>query len=262
MSENKRTFAVGAMRTPTPSELKDPILEILADGKTWQFMEIVEELAVRLNLTKADRERERFPNGDDRLPRYCANALAMLRDKDRVVEKLARGSWRRISPTAPKKTTEVVKSRNPAPIPNPISIDLINDKKTVIRNRSRRKSYYGKKIARRRITQRKQYAMKSARVPEPKAVEPAREAKPIESVTPTETKIPWRGPRSKPDPGTYACRTIAQGLVGCGMLLFTLLLIPILDVEGGSMLFLFFLIPTLLLIGGAIHSFLNSRGGW
>ena len=45
MSENKRTFTVGAMRTPKPSELKDPILEILTDGKMWQFMEIVEELA-------------------------------------------------------------------------------------------------------------------------------------------------------------------------------------------------------------------------
>ena len=81
-------------RTPGPSQLKEPILEILADGKTWQFMEIVEELAGRFNLTSADRERERFPNGDDRLPRYCANALGSLRDKDRLVENPEWGSWR------------------------------------------------------------------------------------------------------------------------------------------------------------------------
>ena len=41
-------------RTPGPSQLKEPILEILADGKTWQFMEIVEELAGRFNLTSAE----------------------------------------------------------------------------------------------------------------------------------------------------------------------------------------------------------------
>ena len=70
MSENVR-----AMRTPTSSQLKEPILEILADGKTWQFMVIVEEIAGRFNLTAADRERERFPKGDDRLQCYCANAL-------------------------------------------------------------------------------------------------------------------------------------------------------------------------------------------
>ena len=56
-------------------------------------MEIVEEISGRFNLTAADRERERFPNGDDRLPRYCANALRWLRDKDESVENPERGSW-------------------------------------------------------------------------------------------------------------------------------------------------------------------------
>ena len=74
------------MRTPKPVHLRDPILEILADGKMWQFMEIVEEVAGRFNLTAADRERERFPNGDDRLPRYCASTLVKLRDKDKLLE--------------------------------------------------------------------------------------------------------------------------------------------------------------------------------
>ena len=98
MSEGKRTFMVGdSLRTPGPGQLKEPILEILADGEIWQFMEIVEVLANRLNLTDADRERERFPNGDDRLPRYCSHALVELRDKDRLVENPARGSWKIMS---------------------------------------------------------------------------------------------------------------------------------------------------------------------
>lgn len=83
-----------AMRTPKPAQLKDPILEILTDGKTWQFMEIVEEIAMRFNLTAADRERERFPNRDDRLPRYCSQTLCKLRDKDRSVENPERGFWK------------------------------------------------------------------------------------------------------------------------------------------------------------------------
>ena len=85
---------VRAMRTPKPAQLKEPILEILAEGKTWQFMEIVEEIAGRFNLTDADREKERFPNGDDRLPRYCANTLRRLRDKDQLVENPERGAWK------------------------------------------------------------------------------------------------------------------------------------------------------------------------
>ena len=79
--------------TPTESQLREPILKILKDGQTWKFMEIVEEISDRFNLTAADRERERFPNGDDRLPRYCANALRWLRDKDKSVENPERGSW-------------------------------------------------------------------------------------------------------------------------------------------------------------------------
>ena len=84
---------VGERRTPTESRLREPILKILKDGQTWKFMEIVEEISDRFNLTAADREREQFPNGDDRLPRYCANALRWLRDKDKSVENPERGSW-------------------------------------------------------------------------------------------------------------------------------------------------------------------------
>ena len=256
MSDNFST-----MRTPKPAQLRDPILEILADGRTWRFMEIVEELASRFNLTAADRERERFPNGDDRLPRYCASALGRLRDKDRLVENPARGSWRIISliDHKKKKQRRSSKSHKPDPMLNPISIDLVRKKKTKIRNPSRKKSYYGKKIARRWITQRKQYAMESARAREPKAVEPAPNAKPIENATPTETKIPWRAPRSKPDPGTYACRTIANGVMGCITLPLAIVAVAIAD---GDVAGLYFLLFPIIFIIGAIHSVTKSRGGW
>lgn len=254
------------MRTPKPSELKDPILEILADGKMWQFMEIVEELAIRLNLTKADRERERFPNGNDRLPRYCANALSMLRDKDHLVENPARGSWRIISLTVPQKTNQrqrPSKSHDSAPMLNPISVELMNDKKTKIRNRSRRKSYYGKRVGQRQLTGQKQRAIERGRVREVKSVEPVQEPKPIEKITPmekTEKKIPWRGPRSKSkyDPGTYVLRGCGCTIVGSVFLLgFFVSSVPVFYFEN-----LYFLMVALFCIGVAIHSFANSRGGW
>lgn len=122
--------------------------------------------------------------------------------------------------------------------------------KTKIRNHSSRRSY-GKKLTER--PGQKQRAMERARV---------RKVKAVENVPPPKTKTPWRAPRSKPDPGTYAVRTFFQGGVGCGMLLFAFLLSPAIAVEGGLGLFLVFLIIGLLFMGSAVHSFLNSRGGW
>lgn len=185
----------------------------------------------------------------------------MLRDKDRLVENPARGSWRIISLTGRKETNQLEKSsksHNPAPMLNPIKIDLMNNKKTKIRNRSRRKSYYGKKIGHRRITQRKQSAMETARVREPEVVEPAQEAKPIENVTPTKTKIPWRAPRRKPSPGDYVIPTIASGIYGCVTLLGALAFIAII----GDVWSHFTLLFPIMFIICAIHSLKNSRGGW
>ena len=120
---------------------------------------------------------------------------------------------------------------------------------TKIRSRSRSSSY-GKKLAER--PGQKQRAMERARV---------REVKAIEKVTPPKTKTPWRGPRSKLDPGTHAVRALFQGCMGCGMLLFAFVFLGGLSVvllELG----LPFLILGLLFMGGAVHNFLNSRGAW
>ena len=55
MSENAR-----ARRIPTGAQLREPIRKILEDCKTWKFMEIVEKIADRFNLTAADRERVKY----------------------------------------------------------------------------------------------------------------------------------------------------------------------------------------------------------
>ena len=137
----------------------------------------------------------------------------------------------------------------------------MKDKKLIIRTRSSRRSY-GKKLAER--PGQKQRAMESARVREVKVVEPVQEAKLIENVnstdtkTPTQEKIPWRAPRSEPDPGTYACRTIANGVMGCITLPICGVAAVIMDSAWGLYFLLF---PTIFIIG-FIQSIKKSRGGW
>ena len=264
---------------PTKNEIHQPILALLSDGKEHRWSDIVEKLAEHFSLTDTELN-EKVASGHKRFYHRCSFAMQDLK-RDGFVESPKRAHWKitkrgndrqnrqnRITSTkretrenplrAPSKTLPSYVSES-LHAPKPIRKDSMKDKKPIIRTRSRRRSY-GKKLAER--PGQKQRAIESARVREVKAVEPVQEPKPTKNVTPTETKIPWRAPRSKPDPGTYACRTMAQGSGGCGMLLFALLLSPFIAVENGLMLFLFFLIPALLLIGGAIHSFLNSRGGW
>ena len=144
-------------------------------------------------------------------------------------------------------------------VPYLIKRDSMKNKKTKIRTRSRRRSY-GKKGTRRQLTQRKQHAIEPARVREAKAVEPAQEPKPIENVTPTEKKIPWRAPRSKSkfDPGTYVLRGCGCTIVGSFFLL-AFILLSVVEFHFES---LYFLVIAILSIGVAIHSFSNSRGGW
>lgn len=72
-------------KTPTPSNLREPILQFLDDGKVWQWNDIVESVASYFDLTEADRAGDLFPNGDDRLNRYCANMLKQLTDKGDIV---------------------------------------------------------------------------------------------------------------------------------------------------------------------------------
>ena len=73
-------------KTPTPSELVTPILEILDDGTVWQWSDIVETVASCVGLTEADRAGDLFPSGYDRLKRYCTKVLKQLTKEGSVIK--------------------------------------------------------------------------------------------------------------------------------------------------------------------------------
>ena len=116
----------------------------------------------------------------------------------------------------------------------------------------------------RQLTGRKHRAIEPARVREVKAVEPAQEAKPIENVnsmdtkTPTEKQIPWRAPRSEPDPGTYACRTISGGCITSLIFLASILFFALEVTWYGVIL----VIAGILCLILTIKDLEKSRGGW
>lgn len=82
-------------KTPTPSELVKPILEILDDGKVWQWNDIVKAVASNFGLTESDRAEDLFPSGYDRLRRYCTKVLKELTEKELIV-KIDRGFYQKI----------------------------------------------------------------------------------------------------------------------------------------------------------------------
>ena len=89
---------MGKFKTPTPKELKEPILHILSDGNVWKKEDIVAELADRINLTDAEIKSETFPRGRTVLEHYCAQALRSLRDKEGLIihrTDLGRGYWQK-----------------------------------------------------------------------------------------------------------------------------------------------------------------------
>ena len=58
-------------------ELETPILDILADGKEWERMDLVDELASRLNLTDAELS-EGLRAGDVQERKAKVNCIVML----------------------------------------------------------------------------------------------------------------------------------------------------------------------------------------
>lgn len=257
---------------PMRNEIHQPILILLSDGKERRLSDIVSKLAEHFSLT--DKElNERVPSGHKRFYHRCSFAMQDLKAED-LVESPRRGYWKitkrgndhqnRITPRK-KETRENTRGApsKSLQVPNLIRRDSMKEKKVIIRTRSRRRSY-GKKGTHRQLTGRKHRAIESARVQKVKAVDPVQEAKPIENVnsadtkTPTAKKIPWRAPRSEPDPGTYACRTIANGVMGCITLPLCGAAAAIMDSAWG----LYFLIFPIIFIIGFIQSVKKSRGGW
>ena len=255
---------------PTRNEIHQPLLALLSDGKEHRWSDIVEKLAEHFSLTDTELN-ERVPSGHKRFYHRCSFAMQDLK-KDGFVESPKHAHWKitkrgndrqnQITPTkketrestlpVPSKTlpSHVSKSLH---APNLIRRNLIKHKKLIIRTRSLRRSY-GKKLAAR--PGQKQRAMESARVREVKAVERVQEPKPPKNVTPTETKIPRRAPRSKPDLGLYTCRTIVCGIMGCVTLPFAIMAFYIDPFVG-----LYFLLFSLIFIIVAIRNFFYARGG-
>ena len=260
---------------PTKNEIHQPILDLLSDGKEHRWSDIVEKLAAHFSLTNTELNEE-VPSGHKRFYHRCSFAMQDLKN-DGFVESPKRAHWKitkrgndhqkrqnRILSTekenrenplrAPSKTLppNVSKSLH---VPNPIRRDSLKDKKPIIRTRSRSRSY-GKKLAER--PGQKQRAMERARVREVKAVEPVQEPKPPKQPKPpTAEKRPWRGPRAKLDPGTYACRTVTSGAIGCITLPFAIIAFYVDPFVG-----LYFSILPIASIIGFIQSLKKSRGGW
>ncbi|RKU07818.1 hypothetical protein C6503_24140 [Candidatus Poribacteria bacterium] len=224
---------------PTRNAIHQPLLDLLSDGKEHHWSDIVEKLAAHFSLTDTELNEE-VPSGQKRFYHRCSFAIQDLK-KDGFVESPKRAYWKitkrgndrqkrqnRITPTKketrenPLQATSKTLSSNVSKslhVPHPIRKESTKDKKSIIRTRSRSRSY-GKKLTEQ--PGQKQRAIERARVRDVETVETIQEPKPIEKVTPTEKKIPWRAPRSKNkfDPGTYACQTIFYGI--CGLFFFQL----------------------------------------
>ena len=82
-------------------ELEKPILEILADGQEWERMDLVDELAARLNLTEAELaeglkgERARTKS-ESKLYRYANRAMEHLQS-DGLIENPEHSIWKIVS---------------------------------------------------------------------------------------------------------------------------------------------------------------------
>ncbi|MDE0085661.1 MAG: winged helix-turn-helix domain-containing protein [Candidatus Poribacteria bacterium] len=254
---------------PMRNEIHQLILTLLSDEKEHRFGDIVDKFADHFYLTDKELD-ETVASGYKRFYHRCSFAMQDLKAED-LVESPKHAYWKitkrgndhqnRITPR--KKETRENTGRTPSKslqVPNLIRRYSMKNKKAIIRTCSRRRSY-GKKGTHRQLTGRKQRAIERARVREveqEEAVEPIHAAKPVENATPTETKIPWRAPRSKPDPGTYACRTIFCGIMGIFTLPFAIIGFNIIEDPFGLYFFLF---PIIFFIT-AIRSLKNSRGGW
>ncbi len=79
-------------------ELEKPILDILADGREWKRIDLIEELASQLNLTDAELAeglggRQVKTLSESKLYRYANRAMEHLK-ADGLIENPERGIWR------------------------------------------------------------------------------------------------------------------------------------------------------------------------
>ena len=80
-------------------ELEKPILEILADGREWERITLIEKLAFILHLTEAELAeglggRQAKTLSESKLYRYANRAMEHLKD-DGLIENPERGIWKK-----------------------------------------------------------------------------------------------------------------------------------------------------------------------
>ena len=79
-------------------ELEQPILDILANGREWARMDLVDELASYLNLTDVELAeglggRRAKTKSESKLYRYANRAMEKL-ESDGLIENPKHGIWR------------------------------------------------------------------------------------------------------------------------------------------------------------------------
>ena len=79
-------------------ELENPILDILKDGKEWERIDLINKLAVRLNLTATElaeglKGKHAKTISESKLYRYANRAMEKLKS-DGLIENPEHGIWR------------------------------------------------------------------------------------------------------------------------------------------------------------------------
>ena len=81
------------MSIPTSKEIRDAILDYLADGKERRRQDIADALGSQFNLTAAELAEE-HPSEGKKFYRYCSNQLLKLCKIGLVVEASEKHYWR------------------------------------------------------------------------------------------------------------------------------------------------------------------------
>lgn len=74
--------------------LKAAVLDILSDGATWEFKDILALVEALVKQGELSIRTDPFPNGEARIPTYTERALGELRAENKVVH-VSRGYWKK-----------------------------------------------------------------------------------------------------------------------------------------------------------------------
>lgn len=74
--------------------LKAAVLDILSDGATWEFKDILALVEALVKQGELHIRTDPFPNGEARIPKYTERALGELRAENKVVH-VSHGYWKK-----------------------------------------------------------------------------------------------------------------------------------------------------------------------